>query len=544
MHISRVHIRAFKRFHDLTIEIPGTPRLVIMCGPNGIGKSSVIDALRLWHGGHGSPEGWAFEELYHRKTGEDHISVGELVSVTFAEPTATDPRKLIYARSAYRHEPDFQTSSVSRRGEVFGAPRANRMIDPETKVSDNYQRLVSATLDEIYSGRYDADSVGSLRDRHIGRIRDVMLKLFPDLELMGPGDPVGGGTFLFSKNGRPEFHYKNLSGGEKAAFDLVLDLTIKTLAYDDTIVAIDEPELHMNSRLQAALLDQLLALIPPSGQLWLATHSIGMMRRAHELWMASPDDVAFLDFEGNDFDAPVAIAPTRPNRDFWARVLSVALGDMAGLVAPDHVVMCEGRVASAINPARAEFDARCYRRIFRSELPLVDFVSVGNSADVANDRLEIGRTIQAVVSGTRVTRVVDRDLRTAQEIQDLQATGTRVLSRRHIEAYLLDDEVLAAFCASLGRPSDTAATIAIRDAALAESVSRGHDVDDLKSAAPQFYANVRRSLSITSPGSTVEAFLADILAELLQPGMAAYDQLKRDIFGCSVPSRRRPFTNA
>lgn len=54
MHITRLHARGFKRFHELTIETPGTPRLVVLAGPNGMEKSSLIDAVRLWHGGHGS----------------------------------------------------------------------------------------------------------------------------------------------------------------------------------------------------------------------------------------------------------------------------------------------------------------------------------------------------------------------------------------------------------------------------------------------------------------------------------------------------------
>ncbi len=398
MHIRRLHLRGFKRFHDLTIEVPGTPRLIMMCGPNGMGKSSVIDALRLWHAGHGSGEGWFIDESYHRKTGEPVIDVNQMVEVEFVEPAPAEPRKLMYARTAYRHEPDFQSGAVQRMGQLFDAPRARRMIEPESKVSDNYQRLVSATLDDLFSGNYDADSVATLRDKHIGRIRDAMLELFPNLELQGPGDPIGGGTFYFRKDGKPEFHYKNLSGGEKAAFDLLLDLVVKSAAYDDTVFCVDEPELHLNTRLQAALLDAMLKLVPPTGQLWIASHSIGMMRRAQELHRADHTNVVFLDFEDRDFDEAVTMTPTRPDRDFWVRTLRVALGDLADLVAPDRVVLCEGRPAGGANIAKAEFDARCYRQIFAVEFPRTDFVSVGNAADVHQDRVELGRTIQTIVA--------------------------------------------------------------------------------------------------------------------------------------------------
>jgi predicted ATPase len=531
MHIKRVHLRAFKRFHDLTVELAGTPRLVVMCGPNGIGKSSLIDALRLWHGNHGSQEGWPYEEGYHHKAGEPPLGAGEMVEVVFVEDPPDDPRKLVYARSAYRHEPEFQTSAITRQGELFSAPQSRRMIDAESKVSDNYMRLVSTTLDEIYSGKHDAESVGHLRDRHIGEIRAVIERLFPDLELQGPGDPVGGGTFYFSKAGRQEFHYKNLSGGEKAAFDLVLDMSMKTLGYDDTVFCIDEPELHMNPRLQAGLLDELLRLTAERGQLWVATHSIGMMRRAQELWTSDPNSVVFLDFEGNDFDVPVSLAPVEPTRQFWSRAFAVALGDIATLIAPDRVVLCEGRPASGSNPARAEFDARCYRSIFGGELPNTDFVSVGNASDVHTDRLEVGRAISALVSVTTVIRLIDRDHRTAQEVADLVAAGTRVLGRRHLESYVLDDEVVTTLCESAGRAGLAPDAVQLRDQAIANSVARGNDGDDVKSAADQFFTSVRRLLSLTRPGSTTEAFLADTLAPLLRPGMAVYAELRADIFG-------------
>lgn len=532
MHISRLHARSFKRFHDLTIEIPGTPRLVLMCGPNGMGKSSVIDAFRLWHGGHGSGEGWFIDEAYHRRSGEPALGPDQLIDVEFAEgPPAADPRKLIYARSAYRHEPDFQSGAVQRAGQLFDAPRSRRMIEPEVKVSDNYQRLVSATLDELFSGGHDSETVAALRDRHIGRVRDSMLELFPNLELQGPGDPIGGGTFYFRKDGRPEFHYKNLSGGEKAAFDLLLDLVIKTAAYDDTVFCVDEPELHLNTRLQAALLTSLLRLLPESAQLWVASHSIGMTRQAQKLFSEDPTQVAFLDFEGIDFGQPVTMIPVVPNRDFWTRTLRAALDDLADLVAPDQVVICEGRPAGGINVAKAEFDARCYRRIFATEFPRTDFISVGNASDVYQDHVELGQAIQTIASGTRVVRVVDGDMRSAQEVADLQAAGSSVLRRRHLESYLLDDEVIRDLCRLVGKADLEAEGIAARDTALTRSVGRGNDADDFKSAAGEFYVAIRQLLGLTDAGSTTEAFLADTLAPRVRPGMAVYDELKEDIFG-------------
>lgn len=500
-----------------------------------MGKSSLLDATRLWHGFNGSGEGWSFDQTYHRRAGQDPINFGDprqVVDIAMAEEA--DPatmRNAIYARSAYRHEPDFNTSSITRSGDVLNAPRSLRMIDVESKVSDNYQRLVSAALDDIFVHAKADDTVQMIRDKNIGMVKDAVQKLFPHLELQGPGDPLSGGTFFFTKDGQAEFHYKNLSGGEKAGFDLILDLVIKRAAYNNTVFLIDEPELHLNTRVQATLLDVLLELTPANGQLWIATHSIGMLRRADQIERASPGSVAFLDFEGHDFNRPVTLTPTKPDRHFWSRSLDVALGDLAALVAPDQVVFCEGRPTGPVNPARAEFDARCYRQIFASELPRTEFVSVGNASAVAVDSIDLGRTIVALVSGIAVVRIVDRDGRSAQEIVELRASGSRVLSRRHLESYLLDKEVITALCFQAGKPELVPDATELLATAVAESSSRGNDSDDLKSAAGSFFVEVKKLLGLVNPGSNKDAFLADTLAPLISPNMDVYKELRMDMFG-------------
>ena len=189
--------------------------------------------------------------------------------------------------------------------------------------------------------------------------------------------------FSFTKAGQPMFHYKNLSGGEKAVFDLVLDLVVKTAFYDESVFCIDEPDLHINTRVQGTLLTVLRDLLPAQSQLWIATHSIGMMRKARSIWEGDHSQVAFLGFDDQDFDKPVTLTPVDPDRAFWFKTLRVALDDLADLVAPERVVLCEGRPTQGGNPARAEFDARCYRRIFSAEYPLVDFRHRGEAVAAA-----------------------------------------------------------------------------------------------------------------------------------------------------------------
>jgi len=81
---------------------------------------------------------------------------------------------------------------------------------------------------------------------------------------------------------------------------------------------IDEPEEHMHTKLQAMLLKELFSLIPQVSQLWIATHSIGMMRMAKDLQDKYPSQVVFIDFHDRDYDNSVVITPTKIDRKFWS----------------------------------------------------------------------------------------------------------------------------------------------------------------------------------------------------------------------------------
>ena len=46
MKIKKLHLKKYKRFSDLTIDLGETPkRIIALVGPNGCGKSSVFDAM-------------------------------------------------------------------------------------------------------------------------------------------------------------------------------------------------------------------------------------------------------------------------------------------------------------------------------------------------------------------------------------------------------------------------------------------------------------------------------------------------------------------
>ena len=158
----------------------------------------------------------------------------------------------------------------------------------------------------------------------------------------------------------------------------------------------------MNARLQADLLDALYALMPENCQLFLATHSIGMMRRARDIEQKNPQSVVFLDLGDRDFDEHQVIEPTTPNRRFWNQAYEVALDDLAALVAPSRVVICEGKPATNRPARNHSHDARCYDTIFGEEYPETRFVSMGNDQEIQGDKRGLSEALRLLLSEIEV----------------------------------------------------------------------------------------------------------------------------------------------
>lgn len=339
-----------------------------------------------------------------------------------------------------------------------------------------------------------------------------MKRLFPDLILNSLGNPLADRTFTFDKGISRNFHYKNLSGGEKSAFDLLLDIFVKKEEYNDTVFCIDEPEAHMNPRLQGRLLGELFRLMTGNSQLWIATHGVGMMREALSLYEKHNDQVVFLDFSDRDFDQSQVIRPTNPSRKFWEQTHQIVLDDLAALVAPDQIILCESTHGSQ------GFDAECYNQIFYEKYPSTKFVSAGGKRDLQN----YIAVLKAITNGAKVVGLRDRDDATEQEVARIEEKGIKVLQRGTIETYLLSDDVLTALCHNytLDNCEEKAAElIRLRDENL-----------PIKRAVHPIREKVK-AWGGGEVGETRDGFLRDICASLIKPGMHTYSELEQTIFG-------------
>ena len=534
MQIKEVRIKGYRRFTDLTVvEIPPEARLIVLVGPNGTGKSSFFDALVTISQVKAPEHGVSWDTLYHSRSGVQYRgrqNEPSPVEADFHDAPRPAENKLVYARSAYRVEAAFEITQIQRQQDPLAQPRSGRMIDVDASVSRNYQRLCSRIMAEA-SKRTTNLKPEEAYDRIVAEVQSPLSRLFDDLIFEGIGDFEERGTFEFTKGTVQRFNFMNLSGGEKAAFDLILDLVLASKKYNDTLYCIDEPESHLHARLQADLLDVLYDLVKPNGQLMIATHSIGMIRRALDLQREDHGSVCFLDFGERDFDKPQVMKPIQPSRAFFKKAHDVAIGDVAALVAPSTVVICEGTPLGSTGVTHDSVDAKCFRTIFESEFGNTDFVSMGNDKEVIKDRYELAATLQQFLGATTIVRVVDGDQRGPTERAELEAAGVRVLSRRNLEHYMYDDEVLTHLALEhADAESDTLTELLTRKREIIDELAKEHQ-GDVKKARGHIYSACKSLLNLRNCGNNPTSFMYETLAHHMKPDMSVYEELKMDIFG-------------
>ena len=431
-----------------------------------------------------------------------------------------------YFRTAYRNEPDFTVSKLNRQSNPAESIKLQNLMQNDQTVSENYQRLVGQTLAGVYESSNNTKTVKQLREELVGKIKKSLSKIFDDLNLSSIGDPLYNGSFYFEKGTAKDFHYKNLSAGEKSVFDLVLDMIIKSSFYSDAIFCIDEPEAHMHTRLQSKVLRELYRLTPDNSQLWISTHSIGMLKEAEDIDEENPETVVFLDFDNRDFDLAEVIQPTKISRAIWDRFFDLAFADFSKLISPQRSVFCEG---TSQGRKYKDFDALIYGRILGENHHGTTFVSIGSCSEIEDIENQSVKMISNILKSSEIIKFVDRDDKSDTEVMELLEKGIRTSARRNIECYFLDDEIIRKLCLTVDKKDLVEQCLQAKAVAIRESVERGNPEDDVKSASGKIFTELKRILGLTQCGNNKCAFLRDTITPLVTRETTVYQEIENEI---------------
>ena len=153
-------------------------------------------------------------EQYYEKVGQSRNSheVARRVTIQFHDlgDGSADMKSSFQVRSAYRNESDFRINQLRAASAEDSGPRIARIIDVDTSVSKNYERLTWKGMQDLHRDAPEELTIGEYRRGALGDLQKAMRGLFtdPGLSLQDFGG-IRAGSFRFSKGGVSDFHYKN-----------------------------------------------------------------------------------------------------------------------------------------------------------------------------------------------------------------------------------------------------------------------------------------------------------------------------------------------
>lgn len=362
MNVLTLHLRNFKRFTDLNLDLSsrtGPPKLVLLIGANGSGKSSVFDAFEFLSG---PSKGLRdYYTSYFKKQPDAGMSVactlGGGVSVQrtddqrVAAPPGWDAATAFYGRSSFRTVPELTASQSASVDLEKDSDRPQRFIEQDTRFATDVSQITEQILHEIWGEPFDSET---MKARYVDPINEALERVFStsletDLRLRTLIPALSGKPpdIRFQK-GSSEVHYDLLSSGEKEVFNIILNLFSRREHFSNAIYFIDELDVHLHTSLQYALVKEIVEhWIPENSQFWTASHSLGFIDFAN-----SSDDAAILDFDDLDFDQPQTLHPAAKSE----RVFDIAVPRSSALkVFPNkRLIICEDSDANLYNATNVD----------------------------------------------------------------------------------------------------------------------------------------------------------------------------------------------
>ncbi|MGF7404581.1 AAA family ATPase [Campylobacter concisus] len=468
MKISKVNIKDFKRFKDLTLDLGNKPaKIIALVGTNGCGKSSVLDAFIACGGSYsGNIGSGSIPEIFYRT---DNKNAFQLISIEYLDDEGNiinnsilysdhdfykNNRKIIFSfRSPYRYNTSLNIREIRATDPIENnSDGASCSLNLDSKVENNYRRLLG-----FYNQIMEREDIkpSEAKIKVIGLLNQS-IKNCLDLEIVSLGNVAqNNGTLNFKKSdSNITFSFDSLSAGEKEVVDILLDLFLRREKYKNSIFLLDEPELHINTSIQKKLMIEIEKLIGDEGQIWIATHSIGFLRAFQEELSGKCQVIQFEDNMKFASEA-ITLTPVANNRTTWKSIFSTALDDLTGLIAPNRIIYCEGRDEPRRDGSERGLDAQVLNNIFNAEYPGTVFVSSGGNTEL-DQRSSIALAILGkVFPNMEIWVFKDRDMASGklvsekerQEYLANQDARFRVMKRWEIENYLFDEEVLRKYCA-------------------------------------------------------------------------------------------------
>jgi predicted ATPase len=438
-------IRASKIKPIESFEVSGLSEVVVIAGPNGVGKSRLIASI-LQHLRNLTNQGVT---LQFEATTQTEERVWKKTTLdTLMPQDAALLRQLVHRNQKRRK---FESSILN-----FDSDRSIQNVQPYNfswEAADPWDEQISwdttwsflknrfqDTTHAIFRKVHSLERDIAAKARQLQRQGQTSMKL--DFE-----DPMIPFREVFSqllapkilldadiKNQRLTFQYDGqvfgldaLSSGEKEVLNITFDFLLRVPSH--CIVFFDEPELHLHPELSYRLLNTLRS-IGIRNQFVLCTHS--------------PDIISATLDQSVVFVAPKTAAGANQaivvkEEDDTNQALRL-LGHSIGIVAlGKKIVLVEGTSTS--------LDKQLYGSILKSMFPSLVLVPSGGKQAISSFHSVVQNVLEKTLWGVDFFMLCDRDAlpwgANAMEVEAESKGKLRLLPKYHLENFFLDENVLA-----------------------------------------------------------------------------------------------------
>lgn len=252
-------------------------------------------------------------------------------------------------------------------------------------------------------------------------------------KLLGPKELVKAdlqaNTLKFRHN-NAEYNINALSSGEREVLNIAFDFLLRKPS--DCVIFFDEPELHLHPELSTKLISTLKS-IGKNNQFILCTHSPDIISSSLD------DTVIFLTPKKEGYEnQAVLLKPDDESTEALNR-----LGHSIGVVSlGKKIVLIEGTDGS--------LDKQTYSHLLKNRFPNLVLLPSGGKGNLSAFDKIAESVLNKTLWGIDFYMLADRDSVANSEDFEEKAPGRfKTLSKYHLENYFLDSNVLAAVFAKM-----------------------------------------------------------------------------------------------
>jgi energy-coupling factor transporter ATP-binding protein EcfA2 len=355
----------------------------------------------------------------------------------------------------------------------------------------------------------------------ITTLKDMFQLFFADKEFLGPV-PTAEGRLLFPVRTKAGLQHdiNDLSSGEKEV--LFGYLRLRNVSPSNSVLLLDEPELHLNPRLIQGLPQFYhkhlgLAL---GNQLWLLTHSDALLREAvgqpefAVYHMHSPES---LDDNQNQVRRITVGADVE-------RATIDLVGDLAAYKPGAKVVIFEGEGDVAFNVAMTT-------ALFPEFAAKVNLISGTNKSRVRQLHMLLERAASEAALPAKFFSICDRD---SEPIVDTAASAL-TWGAYHIENYLLEPEFIrAALQDALGAANPLTAVDAVEGQLAA---SAGETITELVRHKLELWANAQLTGALKTRSDRSKSSVAPSLAQAVAESVQRLTEIAGTLTAAGIATR-------